>query len=44
MALARGGAFETVEDGETGVLFAEPTVGIVGGGTRARVHDRRFDR
>jgi glycosyltransferase involved in cell wall biosynthesis len=26
VALARGGALETVTDGETGVLFAEPTV------------------
>jgi glycosyltransferase involved in cell wall biosynthesis len=25
VALARGGALETVTDGETGVLFAEPT-------------------
>ena len=28
VALARGGALETVTDGETGVLFAEPTRGI----------------
>ncbi len=26
VALGRGGALETVKDGETGVLFAEPTV------------------
>jgi glycosyltransferase involved in cell wall biosynthesis len=26
VALARGGALETVKDGETGVLFSEPTV------------------
>ena len=28
VALARGGALETVTDGETGVLFAEPTRGV----------------
>ena len=26
VALARGGALETVKDGETGVLFSDPTV------------------
>jgi glycosyltransferase involved in cell wall biosynthesis len=54
LALARGGALETVVDGETGVLFAEPTVESLLDGVAAidrlqpdpiRIHEhaRRFD-
>ena len=36
VALGRGGALETVIDGETGVLFAEPDVAALAAGARAR--------
>ncbi len=55
VALARGGALETVHDGETGVLFGEPTVGSLAAGlerimtlsfdsSRIRAHAERFSR
>jgi len=54
LALGRGGALETVIDGETGVFFAEPTVESLLGGIaridrlrpdpiRLHEHARRFD-
>jgi glycosyltransferase involved in cell wall biosynthesis len=42
VALARGGALETVTDGETGVLFAEPTAESLGDALR-RVGTMSFD-
>jgi glycosyltransferase involved in cell wall biosynthesis len=42
VALARGGALETVQDGETGVLFAEPTVDALAHALD-RVAATRFD-
>lgn len=42
VALARGGAVESIEDGETGVLVAEPTVEAFADGL-ARVRRQRFD-
>jgi hypothetical protein len=36
VALARGGALETVVDGETGVLFDEPDAGLAGARSSAR--------
>ena len=42
VALARGGALETVTDGETGVLFAEPTAESLGHALR-RVGTISFD-
>ncbi len=55
VALARGGALETVQDGDTGVLFAEPTVASLAAGlervmtlsfdtNRIRAHAERFSR
>jgi glycosyltransferase involved in cell wall biosynthesis len=55
VALARGGALETVKDGETGVLFGEPTAAALAaalervGGTvfdsgRIRAHAEGFSR
>jgi glycosyltransferase involved in cell wall biosynthesis len=42
VALARGGALESVEDGTTGILVSEPTLGAFADAlTRARSH--RFD-
>ena len=43
VALARGGALETVIDGETGVLFAEPAVSALRGALE-RASSARFDR
>lgn len=54
LALGRGGALETVIDGETGVFFPEPTVASLVDGiaaidklqpdpTRVRAHAERFD-
>ena len=43
VALGRGGALETVDDGETGVLFAEPTVDALAAALE-RVAAMRFDR
>jgi glycosyltransferase involved in cell wall biosynthesis len=42
VALARGGAVETVLEGENGVLFEEPTVGALVTALE-RVASRRFD-
>jgi glycosyltransferase involved in cell wall biosynthesis len=42
VALARGGALETVVDGETGVLFADPTVAALTAALQ-RVTATRFD-
>jgi len=42
VALGRGGALDTVSDGETGVLFPEPTVGSLRDGIEAVVA-RRWD-
>ena len=42
VALARGGVLETVRDGETGVLFAEPTAESLGDALR-RVGTMSFD-
>lgn len=42
VALARGGAVESVDDGETGVLVSEPTVDAFADGI-ARLRHRRFD-
>jgi glycosyltransferase involved in cell wall biosynthesis len=55
VALGRGGALDTVIDGETGVLFAEPTVESLAGGlqraaatewdaARIRRHAETFSR
>ena len=44
VALARGGALETVMDGETGVLFAEPTVAIAGAALERVARDARSTR
>ena len=45
MALARGGALETVKDGETGVLFDEPTVASLAAALdRVRGHCRSTGR
>ena len=44
VALARGGALETVDDGETGVLFAEPTAGVAGRRRCERRRPHAFDR
>ena len=55
VALGRGGALETVIDGETGVLFEEPTVEALAAalgrvarldfdGARIRAHAERFSR
>jgi glycosyltransferase involved in cell wall biosynthesis len=55
VALARGGALETVTDGETGVLFAEATAASLAGGlkrfasmsfdsSRIRANAERFSR
>jgi glycosyltransferase involved in cell wall biosynthesis len=43
VALARGGALETVEEGVTGVLVPEPTVEAFADGIR-RAADTAFDR
>ena len=43
VALGRGGALETVLDGETGVLFAEPTVGDLAAALN-RLTAMAFDR
>jgi glycosyltransferase involved in cell wall biosynthesis len=43
VALGRGGSLETVVDGETGVLFSEPTVGSLADAI-ARTGGMRFDR
>ena len=43
VALGRGGALETVVDGETGVLFSEPTVDDLAAAL-ARVTALSFDR
>ena len=40
VALARGGALETVTDGETGVLFAEPTADSLADALRRLGHCR----
>jgi glycosyltransferase involved in cell wall biosynthesis len=42
VALARGGALETVRDGETGVLFSEATVDSLAAALD-RAHATRFD-
>jgi glycosyltransferase involved in cell wall biosynthesis len=42
VALARGGALETVKDGETGLLFAEPTAASLAD-TLQLASARRFD-
>ena len=42
VALARGGALETVRDGETGVLFQEPTVDSLAAALE-RARDMQFD-
>ena len=42
MALARGGALETVIDGETGVFFAEPDVAQLSAALE-RAAEVRFD-
>jgi glycosyltransferase involved in cell wall biosynthesis len=55
VALARGGALETVIDGETGVLVSSPTAEALAGGLdrvarmqvdcgRIRTHAERFSR
>ncbi|HWI18494.1 MAG TPA: glycosyltransferase [Vicinamibacterales bacterium] len=55
VALGRGGALDTVVDGETGILFAEPTVdslaaaltrtaGIAWDSARIRAHAEQFSR
>ena len=44
VALARGGALETVIDGETGVLVAEPRAEAFADGAAARRGDRRATR
>ena len=43
VALARGGALETVRDGETGVLYSEPTVDSLAAALE-RAGAMRFDR
>jgi len=43
VALGRGGALETVKDGETGVLFDEPTVQSLTAALE-RTRTIRFDR
>ena len=42
VALARGGALETVRDGDTGVLFADPSVESLASAL-VRARDTRFD-
>ena len=42
VALARGGALETVQDGETGLLFDEPTAESLAAAI-ARLDSQRFD-
>src|SRR5262249_23011914 len=55
VAFGRGGALDTVIDGETGVLFRQPTPAALGealdrlerttvDADRRRAHARRFDR
>ena len=41
VALGRGGALDTVIDGETGVLFGDTTVESLAAGLHARGVDRR---